>query len=91
MSPAAAVCLVPLSCVAAVRCDFQVALQRSAATQRVEAVIAVQEARQWRTIRWREGSKGWLRGRFVAVRCWRVTAAGQQRLGWLIGEDAADG
>jgi SRSO17 transposase len=78
-------------CVAAVRCDFAVALTRSAAPQRAEAVIAAAKARSWRTIRWREGSKGWLRGRFVAVRGWRVTAAGQRRLGWLIGEDASDG
>jgi len=78
-------------CVAAVRCDFPVALTRSVAPQRAEAVIAAPKARQWRTIRWREGSKGWLRGRFVAVRCWRVPSAGKRRLGWLIGEDASDG
>jgi SRSO17 transposase len=78
-------------CVAAVRCDFPVALARSAAPQRAEVVIALPKARQWRTIRWREGSKGWLRGRFVAVRCWRVPSERKRRLGWLIGEEATDG
>ena len=39
--------------------------------------------------RWREGSKGWLAGRFVAVRCWRVTSDGRRRIGWLIGERPA--
>ena len=27
---------------------------------------------QWQTIRWREGSEGWLRAKFVSIRCWRV-------------------
>ncbi|MBV8296272.1 MAG: hypothetical protein JO085_05500 [Acidimicrobiia bacterium] len=47
------------------------------------AVVAVGAVRQ--------GSEGWLRGRFVAVRCWRATAAGCRQLGWRIGEDAAAG
>ncbi|HUR53630.1 MAG TPA: transposase, partial [Gemmataceae bacterium] len=37
------------------------------------------------------GSKGWLRGRFAAVRCWRVTSDGTGHLGWLIGEREARG
>ena len=78
--------------VVAVRCDFPVTLQRAAtATQRAETVIAAQEKRRWRTIHWREGSKGWLGGRFVALRCWRVRADGTRRIGWLIGEDGSDG
>jgi SRSO17 transposase len=77
--------------VVAVRCDFAVTLARAAATQRTDVVIAAQPKRQWRTIRWREGSKGWLGARFVAVRCWRVRADGQRRIGWLIGEDSRDG
>ena len=32
-----------------------------------------------------------MRGRFVAVRAWRVTASGRRKAGWLIGEDASDG
>jgi SRSO17 transposase len=77
--------------VAAVRGDFQVALPRTAEAQRVDAVIAGQPLRAWRTVHWREGSKGWLGGRFVAVRCRRVLPDGQRRIGWLIGEDGSDG
>jgi SRSO17 transposase len=78
--------------VVAVRADFPVALaERGAPAQRAAAVVAAQPARAWRTIRWREGSKGWLRGRFVAVRCWRVLSDGRRRVGWLIGEDGSDG
>jgi len=78
--------------VVAVRADFAVALaQRGAPAQRAAAVVAAQPARAWRTIRWRQGSKGWLRGRFVAVRCWRVLSDGRRRIGWLIGEDGSDG
>jgi len=32
-----------------------------------------------------------MRGRFVAVRGWRVTSSGRRRAGWLIGEDASAG
>ncbi len=67
----------------AVRCDFAEALARGVATQRADAVVAAQGKRPWRTIHWREGSKGWLGGRFVAVRCWRVRADGTRRIGWL--------
>jgi SRSO17 transposase len=78
--------------VAAVRADFPVTLApRGAPTQRAGAVVAAQPASAWRTIRWREGSKGWLRGRCVAVRCWRVLGDGGRRSGWLIGEDGSDG
>jgi len=77
--------------VVAVRCDFQVALERRGPARRADTVVAAQGKGRWRTIRWREGSKGWLRGRFVAVRCWRVTADGRRRIGWLIGEDSSDG
>jgi SRSO17 transposase len=78
--------------VVAVRADFTVAASRvGGVAQRADALIKAQPLRSWRTVTWREGSKGWLRGRFVAIRCWRKTAAGRRRLGWLIGEDAADG
>ena len=66
----------------AVRCDFAVAAGAGAAApQRADALVAAQRQRSWRTVHWREGSKGWLRGRFVAVRCWRVTR-GRARAGW---------
>jgi SRSO17 transposase len=77
--------------VVAVRCDFAVAAGRVAPGQRAEVLVAAQAKRSWRMIRWREGSKGWLGGRFVAVRCWRVLSDGSRRVGWLIGEDSSDG
>jgi SRSO17 transposase len=72
--------------VVAVRADFAVASSRTAPAQRTDARQAGLPRSAWRTVRWREGSKGWLRGRFAAVRCWRVTSEGRRRLGWLIGE-----
>jgi SRSO17 transposase len=72
--------------VAAVRCDFPVALGRTAPARRADVTVAAQPASGWRTVRWREGSRGWLSGRFVAVRCWRVRPDGKRRAGWLIGE-----
>src|SRR5262245_7345414 len=70
-----------------VRKDFQVALTEDGPAQRVESAVAAQPARAWRTIGWRQGSQGWLKGRFVALRCWRVPSQGAARVpGWLIGE-----
>jgi SRSO17 transposase len=77
--------------VAAVRKDFPVALTRAGPAQRAEAVLAALPQRRWQTIRWREGSKGWLKARFAAVRCWRVASEGTRRPGWLIGERPARG
>jgi SRSO17 transposase len=73
--------------VVGVRCDFPVALcPRGGPAQRADAVVAAQPRSGWRTVRWREGSRGWLRGRFVALRCGRVRPDGRRRAGWLIGE-----
>ncbi|MGZ3396471.1 MAG: transposase [Isosphaeraceae bacterium] len=78
--------------VVAVRCDFAVALsRRGGEAQRADAVIGSQPPRSWRTVAWREGSQGWLRDHFVAVRAWRVNSSGRRKVGWLIGEDASDG
>jgi SRSO17 transposase len=78
--------------VAAVRCDFAVSRSRhDRPIQRADALIASQPARSWRTVAWRHGSEGWLRGRFVAVRAWRIRSSGHRRLGWLIGEQTTDG
>lgn len=79
--------------VVAVRSDFAVAIARRVAepSRRVDALLAERPRRAWRVVRWREGSKGWLRGRFVAMRCWRVTSDGVRHIGWLIGEDSSDG
>jgi SRSO17 transposase len=77
--------------VLAVRKDFKVALTEDGPTQRIESVLAALPAGRWQTIRWREGSKGWLSGRFAALRCWRETAEGVRLPGWLIGERPARG
>src|ERR671914_794711 len=45
----------------------------------------------WGTIRWRQGSKGWLRKKFVALYCWRRTRNGAVGEGWLLGERPARG
>jgi SRSO17 transposase len=79
--------------VVGVRTDFPVSL-RSAATSRVwrvDELLPTVPRWQWRTIRWRRGTKGWLRKKFVAVRCWRVTSDGQRHEGWLVGERATRG
>ena len=78
--------------VVAVRADFTVTPSRHGGIkQRADALIGTQPLRSWRTVTWREGSKGWLRGRFVALRGWRMTSLGRRRSGWLIGEDGSDG
>jgi len=60
-------------------------------TVRADVLIQRQPKQAWRSIRWREGSKGWLRAPGVAVRGWRIRSDGKRRAGWLIGEDSADG
>jgi SRSO17 transposase len=78
--------------VVAVRSDFAVRLTGGdQPTRRADEWIAAQSARSWRSVTWREGSQGWMRGRFVAVRGWRVLSSGRRRAGWLIGEDSSDG
>jgi SRSO17 transposase len=79
--------------VVAVRADFAVRSKRQGTSlrQRADQVLAAFPRCQWRTIRWRQGAKGWLRKKFVAVRAWRVTAEGEVHIGWLLGERAARG
>ena len=79
--------------VVAVRSAFQVRTKcwDAPQVQRVDQVLSAVPRRQWRTIRWRHGSKGWLHKKFVAVRAWRITAEGETRIGWLLGERAARG
>jgi hypothetical protein len=45
----------------------------------------------WRTIRWRQGTKGWRRKKGVAGRGWRVTTEGQRHGGWWPGAGATRG
>lgn len=79
--------------VVAIRADFPVRQQRHGAPpiQRANQVLARLPRRQWRTVRWRQGTQGWLRKQVVAVRSWRITAEGQAHIGWLVGERAARG
>jgi SRSO17 transposase len=81
------------SYVVAVRSDFAVCLKRhgSPPVQRADQVLAALPRRLWRTIRWRHGTTGWLRKKFMALRCWRMTPENQARMGWLLGERAARG
>jgi SRSO17 transposase len=58
---------------------------------RADALLETVPRWQWRTIRWRRGTKGWLRKKFVALRCWRATSDGQRHEGWLLGERATQG
>jgi hypothetical protein len=53
--------------------------------------MAPRATRRWRTLRWREGSRGWLAAEFHAVRAWRQDAQGQWQHGWLIGERPLSG
>ena len=79
--------------VVGVRADFQVVGTRkmTSPVQRADQVLQGLPRRQWRTIRWRQGSKGWLRKKFVAVRCWRVTTEGRKSVGWVLGERTTRG
>jgi SRSO17 transposase len=74
--------------VAAVRASFTVATARRAREpgQRADALLDRVPLGQWQTIRWREGSRGWLRAKFVAIRCWRIDGDGTRHVGWLIGQ-----
>ena len=79
--------------VVGVRADFRVRLQRKATSpvHRADRLLQALPRWQWRTIRWRKGTKGWLRKKFVALRCWRITSDGRRHVGWLVGERATHG
>jgi SRSO17 transposase len=79
--------------VVAVRTDFAVSVGRAATSQvwRADELLHSVPRWQWRTVRWRRGTKGWLRKKFVAVRSWRVTSDGPRQEGWLVGERATQG
>jgi len=79
--------------VAAVRADFAGRPKRHGTPlrQRADQVLAALRRCPWRTIRWRQGAKGWLRQKCGAVRAGRITAEGEAHIGWLLGERAARG
>jgi SRSO17 transposase len=73
--------------VVAVRADFSVTLERGPESPvlRAAAVLAAQPRRDWHTITWREGAKGWWRAKLLALRCGRVDGDGSRQRGWLLG------
>jgi SRSO17 transposase len=79
--------------VVGVRTDFQVSMGRAPTSPMLRADELLQSVPrwQWRTVRWRRGTKGWLRKKFVAVRCWRLTSDRERHIGWLVGERATRG
>jgi SRSO17 transposase len=79
--------------VVGVRTDFPVSIGSGATSRvwRADELLQTVPRWQWRTIRWRQGTKGWLRKKFVAVRGWRVTSDGRHHEGWLVGERATRG
>jgi SRSO17 transposase len=74
--------------VVAVRADFSVTLGRGLESPvlRADAALAAHLLRDWQTIAWSEGAKGWWRAKFLALRCWRVDGEGTRHVGWLIGQ-----
>jgi hypothetical protein len=75
--------------VVGVRADFRISLAPQAPRRRADQVLAALPRSLWGTIRWRQGSQGWLRKKFVALYCWRHTRNGAVREGWLLGERPA--
>jgi len=74
--------------VVAIRANLSMAPARRASEigLRADALLERVPRWQWQTIRWREDSTGWLRAKFVAMRCWRVDSDGTRHVGWLIGQ-----
>jgi hypothetical protein len=74
--------------VVGVRVDFRVSWQRQATTPSTRADQLLHTLPHWqrRTIRWRQGMKGWPRKKFVAARCRRGTRERQRQVSWLVGE-----
>jgi SRSO17 transposase len=74
--------------VVAVRATFSVTLGRAqnSAVLRADDVLAAQPLRDWQTLAWSEGTKGWGRAKFLALRCWRVDGDGTRHVGWLLGQ-----
>jgi SRSO17 transposase len=79
--------------VVAVRTDFQISRGQAATSPvwRVAQLLQTVPRWQWRTMRWRHGTQGWLRKKFVGIRGWRVTSDGHRHEGWWVGERAPRG
>ena len=79
--------------VVAVPCDFHVEVKGPSdqGSRRVDEALREVALSKWETISWREGTKGWLRKKFVALRAYRTLEGPRRPLGWLIGERPARG
>jgi SRSO17 transposase len=79
--------------VVAVRTDCQMSGGQAATSPvwRADQLLQTVPRWQWRTVRWRHRTKGWLRKACVGVRGWRVTSDGHRHEGWLVGERAPRG
>lgn len=79
--------------VTGIPCDFHVQMEtdKNPRSVRADTVLKALPRAQWTTIRWREGEKGWLRKKFVALRAYRSLGGKPLTLGWLIGERPARG
>jgi hypothetical protein len=77
----------------AVRTDFPVSMGGTASTTMWRANAFLQRMPRWqeRAMRWRRGTKGSLRKKFAAVRCWLVASDGPRHEGWLVGVRATGG
>lgn len=72
-------------------CDFRVIPLQSSQPIRADDLLRAASKSHWKTIRWREGKKGWLRKKFFAIRAFRSLDSKPLTLGWLIGERPARG
>jgi SRSO17 transposase len=74
--------------VVAVRATFSVTFGRAqnSPVLRADDALAVQPLRDWQTLAWSEGTKGWGRAKFLALRCWRMDGDGTRHVGWLLGQ-----
>jgi SRSO17 transposase len=79
--------------VVGVRADFRGSGGRAAArpVQRADQRLQAVPRWPWRPIRWRHGTQGGRRQKFVAVRGWRMAADGQRHVGGWLGERAPRG
>jgi SRSO17 transposase len=74
--------------VVAVRATFSVTFGRAqnSPVLRADDALAAQPLRDWQTLAWSEGTKGWGRAKFLALRCWRMDGDGPRHVGWLLGQ-----
>jgi SRSO17 transposase len=77
----------------AVQTDCAVRLRHAATSRlwRADAWLQTVPRWQWHTIRWRRGTKAWLRKKCVTLHCWRVASPGGHHTGRLVGQRATPG